>query len=250
MAPIVNVRNLYNNVFRNKMVKGLLPVNPTARQAANLALWSTLTKDALGCVMYTTQSYKNKEIPDDKRTFVTALDFSNGVCNVFIPMVTGPILSKNSDKLFNKWFGHNFDDGACNRMYKTLTNAGQKVSKENLANVIKKQSKSWGVAGFGVITMLVYSQILVKRILTPTISTTLADYVKVYIEKYDEKKAARAAQLEQLKVEREKSEKADEITNTENVDDKQIENNPFKSPSVFVISPSFEKFNEKILANK
>ena len=240
MAPVINVKNLYNNVFNQKVIKNLLPVNPTARQAANLALWSTLTKDALGCAMYTTQSYNNKEIPDDKRTFVTALDLSNGICNVVIPMITGPILSKHSDKLFNKWFGKNFDDSACEKMYNTLTKAGKTVSKENLSNVIKKQSRSWGEAGFGVITMLVYSQILVKRIITPTLSTTLADYVKLYIEKFDERKEAKKAQISNIN---KQNATKDEPTS------KELEGNanPFKGKSVFVISPAFNKFNEVIL---
>jgi len=239
MAPIINVRNLYSNVFRQGWVKSILPVNPTAKQAANLALWSTLTKDALGCAMYTTQSYNNKEIPDDKRTFVTALDLSNGVCNVFIPMITGPILSKHSDKLFEKWFGHNFNDAACKKMHNALTKAGKAVSKESVEKVIKKQSRDWGLAGFGVITMLVYSQILVKRIITPTLSTSLADYVKVYIEKYDAKKAKKAAELAALK---EKNTKTDVNDSKEN--NQKSNTNPF-----YVVSPSFDKFNNVILTN-
>ena len=245
MAPVINVRNLYNNVFRHKLIKGLLPVNPTAKQAANLALWSTLTKDALGCYMYTTQSYKNKEIPDERRTFVTAVDFSNGVCNVFIPMITGPILSKHSDKLFNKWFGHNFDDAACARMYDTLKKSGKQVSKDMVNHVVKKQSRNWGVAGFGVITMLVYSQILVKRMITPTISTSLADVVKVQIEKMEERKQAKEEQLKKLIEDKEKSENTCEKCENENEKTSTISSNPF-----YVTSSSFQKFDNIILGKK
>ena len=245
MAPVINVRNLYSNVFRKPWVQQLLPKNPTARQAANLALWSTLTKDAVGCAMYTVQSYNNKEIPDDKRTFVTALDLSNGISNVTIPMITGPILSKHSDKLFEKYFGHNFSDAACERMHAKLTKAGHNFSKESVANVIKKQSKAWSVLGFGVITMLIYSQILVKRILTPTLSTSLADYVKIYIEKYDESKAQKAAQLEKLKAEKAALAKCDVAD-----DNNKTEQNPFVKSSVYVVSPSFDEFNKTIINKK
>lgn len=241
MLPVINMRNLYNNVFRQPLAKKILPVNPTVRQAANLALISTLTKDALGCVMYTTQSYKNKEIPDDKRTFVTALDFSNGICNVFIPMVTGPILSKYSDTLFNKWFGHNFDDSACKRMYDTLSKSGKNVAKDMVSNVIKKQSKDWGKAGFGVITMLVYSQILVKRIITPTLSTSMADVVKVQIEKMEERKKAKDEQLKQLLTDKDsKGEVPQDVVNEENKT--STVSNPFYVPSA-----SFQKFDDLVL---
>lgn len=244
MAPVINVRNLYSNVFRQKWVQQLLPKNPTARQAANLALWSTLTKDAVGCVMYTVQSYNNKEIPDDKRTFVTALDLSNGISNVTIPLITGPILNKYSDRLFDGFFGKHFDDAASERMHAKLTKAGRNFSKESVANVIKKQSRDWGKLGFGVITMLVYSQIFVKRILTPTLSTSLADYVKIYIEKYDERKAEKAAQLEKLKAEK-------AANNCEKLsDDNKGDKNPFVKNSIYVVSPSFDKFNKSILNNK
>lgn len=244
MLPIINTRNFYNNLFRQPLAKKILPINPTARQAANLALISTLTKDALGCVMYTTQSYKNKEIPDDKRTFVTALDFSNGICNVFIPMVTGPILSKHSDKLFNKWFGHNFDDAACVRMYDTLTKNGKNVSKDMVNHVIKKQSRNWGIAGFGVITMLVYSQIFVKRMVTPTISTSMADFVKVQIEKMEDRKQANDVQLKKILQEKVKTE--NNTDKTENKDKGVASgSNPF-----YVLSPSFQKFDEMILNKK
>jgi len=240
MLPVINVRNLYNNMFRQAWAKKVLPVNPTARQAANLALISTLTKDALGCAMYTTQSYKNKEIPDDKRTFVTALDFSNGICNVVIPMITGPILSKNSDKLFNKFFGHNFGDAACTSMHEALTKSGKKVSKEMVEQVVKKQSRNWGIAGFGVITMLVYSQILVKRIITPTLSTSMADVVKVQIEKMEDKKLAKEEQRKKI-IANKKDNKSVEAKDSDTNKSTSV-SNPF-----YVKSPSFEKFDKFIL---
>ena len=248
MAPVINMRNFYNNLFNKQFVKKILPVNPTVKQAANLALISTLTKDAFGCVVYTHQSFNNYEIPDSRRHFVTAVDFSNGLCNVFIPMVTGPLLSKNSDKLFNKWFGRHFDDAACSRMHEKLTRNGIKSSLENVQNVVKKHGVSWGKAGFGVITMLVYSQILVKRIVTPTLSTSLADIFKVHFQQLDQKRKDKALGVTKNTAAENDNNKVD--SKEDSAGDVTTKKNNHAKSSIYVISPSFSKFDDIILKNR
>ena len=65
-----------------------MPENPTDI-AKTLALYSTTTKDAVNCYYYTTQSYNNKEIPEDKRKFVAGIDLANGILNVISVLMFG-----------------------------------------------------------------------------------------------------------------------------------------------------------------
>lgn len=55
--------------------------NP-AEYAAKMMVLSFITKDAVNCALYTYQSATNEKIPEDKRGFVAALDFFNGILNV------------------------------------------------------------------------------------------------------------------------------------------------------------------------
>ena len=193
MAPVINGRNLYNNLFNSKLLKKMIPDNPTAA-AANLALISTITKDVLNCYYYTTQSYHNKKIPEDKRKFVAALDLSNGIMNVAVPLMAASVVKKYSPKLFDKWFGKYFNANAAERMYETLTKNGIKTTPKAVEDIIKNKACKWAGAGFGVIAVLVFSQILCKRILTPSVATPLADVFKKQFEKMEERKANNSRQ--------------------------------------------------------
>lgn len=262
MAPVINVRNVYNNIFRNPTAKKFMSKDTAAKGAATLALISTLSKDALGCYIYVKQSFNNKEIPDNKRHFVTSLDLSNGICNVLIPLVSGPILNNNSDKLFEKLFGKWFNDDACKNMYNRIKQTGANIPEKVVVDKLKGAGKTAAKAGFGVITMLVYSQLLIKRIVTPTLSTPLADVFKPFFVRLDERRDARLAAIEEQKKQKCDVCKSDELDEAvpvkapvepkeaeanNDVDIKEEKKeNPFKS-NVYVVSPSFEKFDKVVL---
>lgn len=186
MAPVISGRNLYNYLFNTKLLKKMIPDNPTAA-AANLALISTVTKDALNCYYYTNQSYHNKEIPDNRRLFVSSIDVSNGIVNVAIPIAAAPIVKKYTPQLFERWFGKHFNAAAADRMFDTLTKNGVKCAKDTVHKLLTKDARKLGEAGFGVIAVLVFSQIFCKRVVTPTLATPLADVIKKQFEKYEMK---------------------------------------------------------------
>lgn len=184
MAPIISGKNFYDNLFKNPLVKKMLPKNPSPAQLARLALVSTLTKDGLNCYYYTTQSLHNEKIPEDKRKFVAALDLSNGLMNIAVPLATAPLVEKYTDPLFEKLFGKYFDSKAGKEMVNTLK-SGKAKGAELAEKVVTGRARKWGKSGFSVIIMLVFSQILCKRIITPTISTPMADYFKKQLEKME-----------------------------------------------------------------
>ncbi len=190
MAPVINGRNLYNNLFNTKFMKKWLPDNPT-KAAATLALVSTVTKDALNCYYYTTQSYHNKKIPEDKRTFVASIDLSNGLVNVIVPILSKPLIEKGSDYLFNKHFAKLFNSQSAEAMYNKLKSKNIDCDLKSVENILSKTSSKWARAGFAVIATLVASQIICKRVITPSVATPLADVIKAQFEKYEAKKAKR-----------------------------------------------------------
>jgi len=171
--------------------------------AAKLALWSTMTKDAINCIWYTYQSATNEKIPEEKRKFVAFMDFFNGLINVAVPWIIGDrIITKYTDK-FIDWANKNYNKGH-------LKNAGKKLEelakedknfkfldediKEAVSKKIPKELNTKFIKaariGLAAMTMLVVSQILVKRVLTPLIATPMAGAAQKYSDKQDAKKKA------------------------------------------------------------
>lgn len=73
-----------------------------AEYAAKMMVLSFITKDAVNCALYTYQSATNEKIPEDKRGFVAALDFFNGILNVGGQMLSAWIVEQ---KFIPKWQG-------------------------------------------------------------------------------------------------------------------------------------------------
>ena len=210
MAPVISGRNLYNNLFKTKFMKKWLPDNPT-KAAATLALVSTVTKDALNCYYYTTQSYHNKKIPEDKRTFVASIDLSNGFVNVLVPILSKPLIEKGSDHIFNKYFARLFNKQSAESMYNKLRAQNIDCDLQSVENILGKTSSKWARAGFAVIATLVASQIICKRVITPSVATPLADVIKAQFEKYEMKKAGKLAPTENAES---KSSKSNDVKST------------------------------------
>lgn len=129
--------------------------------AATIALFSTTTKDALNCYYYTKQSLRNEKIPEEKRKFVAAIDLANGFMNVASQLTLGAFIKNELPQTFDKWFKDT-----------TLTGGTLKAARN----------------GFVVLGTLIFTQIFLKRVLTPFLATPLAHYIKEYGEKHTNKK--------------------------------------------------------------
>lgn len=224
MAPIINGRNLYKNIFNTWLFRKWIPEDPT-KGAAGLALASTITKDAVNCYYYTTQSYKNKEIPEDKRKFVAANDLSNGFYNVVVPIVTAKQITNAGTKTFDKYFAKYFDNNAAKLLYEKLNSVGYNCGLKDVEKVLTKTSKKTAKAGLEVLFALVLSQIVCKRIITPLFATPTADHVKKLMQKYEDYK--------QLKAEKKAAEEASENAEVdEAVEDSQVKETVKQTQSV------------------
>lgn len=155
-----------------------------------LAIASIAIKDGLGCYMYVTQSLHNKDIPEEKRKFVAALDLTNGglMIGSQIAMALAFQLAKVPEKIFDKCFGKYFDRTAKKAYQAYIQN---KPEFKNLAgkdfNKMFEKFHKTSKGTFKFFVTLIASTIFAKRVIVPFISTPLADHAKKFLDKKDSK---------------------------------------------------------------
>lgn len=207
MAPVVNMKNFYNNVLNSKSMKKFIPDNPTDI-AAKLALISTTTKDAVNCYYYVTQSLNNKKIPEEKRKFVAGLDLSNGILNVVVQFGLGSLINTYSSKIFDKWFGKSFKPESAKNLFQRMKSAGLNYQEDQIVKGMDV-SKKWAKAGFKVMAVLLVTQVIAKRVIVPFLSTPMAGVFKEQLEKREQKLAAKKLGEEQGQPKAEENPKKD-----------------------------------------
>ena len=173
----ISVARLENSLMNKNWMKKL--TTPTSSSAvATVALLSNLTKDALNCYYYVTQSLHNKKIPEDKRKFVAGLDLSNGILNVVTQTLLGTQVIKWSDKIFDNYIATKFYGK------KAVENAAKNL-KVNSLDALKEAfafKKNFAKCGMKVIATLVATQVICKRIIVPLIATPMASYFRKKFE--------------------------------------------------------------------
>jgi len=183
-------------------------INEPAKFASSMLLTSIVSKDLIGCFVYTSQSLNNKKIPEEKRGYVAALDLINGILMVGGQLVVGKIIeSKLTPQLFGKFYSGKFKDKftgketplsgdgatAKSRLYgdnilekvkntvKELDAKDVDVDKVATAlknNLAKGPRYKLIEAGFGLIVTALVTTALVKRTLVPMISTPVSAWFK------------------------------------------------------------------------
>ncbi|MCR4881273.1 MAG: hypothetical protein K6A44_04900 [bacterium] len=195
----------FENSLMNTGIMKKLTTNSTSGAIAGIALVSNLTKDAVNCYYYVTQSLNNKKIPEDKRKFVAGLDLSNGILNIITQTILGSQVIKWSDKVFEKWIEPKFYG-------EKAMNAAKSAMKDTPFRAIKeafKENKSFAKGGMKVIATLVATQVVCKRIIVPLIATPMATYFRKKFEQ-NERKNNPNAQLPQDTVNFQNSVKKDD----------------------------------------
>ena len=145
---------------------------------------SVVGKDGIGCYMYVNQSLNNKEIPEDKRGFVAALDLTNGVLMILAQLGLFFGMRKLNEPLFNKLFQKSFDK--CGQVFKTIAttirknqkDAGFPVSGKQTIKKDYKELRKDCLDTFKFVTELAAATILAKRVIVPFIATPLAQKIK------------------------------------------------------------------------
>ena len=182
--------NILDSKILNKMVYAPAKENP-AKFAAKMALISALTKDALGCYYYVTQSLHNEKIPEDKRNFVASLDLMNGILNVALQFTVGMWIDKKAPEWFDKTIGKALDTDEtvdlASKIHKTIEkmHVREKVEEADIAAFLRDKllgssgkATKWLKIGFSAAAVLVATQIVTKRVVVPFLSTPLASWYK------------------------------------------------------------------------
>lgn len=200
-------------------------INDPAKFASSMLLTSIVSKDVVGCILYTTQSATNKEIPADKRPSVACWDFMNGFLMVGGQVAAGKIVeNKIIPTLFGKHYSGTFKD-KITKVETDLTTlkgsgatAKSKLTEDNVLGLVEARAEKQGIklkqgeskkvaeslikelgngsgryklleAGFGIILTALFTTALVKRTLVPLVSTPLSAWFrKTFVDKRLEKK--------------------------------------------------------------
>lgn len=202
MANVSGIKNSFNKVVLDSKIANNIyksaKANPAAF-AAKMALVSALTKDAVNCYYYVTQSLNNKKIPEEKRGFVASLDLMNGILNVALQLTVGLWLDKKAPEWFNKFAKKKLNPDNTREIAQKVTESIKK--EEACKDVTFKQvddflrtskvlgeggkTAKWLKVGFQAATMLFATQVFTKRVIVPFLSTPLAGWYK---EKFLDKK--------------------------------------------------------------
>ena len=147
---------------------------------------SIVVKDGVGCYKYVTQSLNNEKIPEKQRSFVAALDLTNGVLMILAQIGMFFAMRKLSEPIFNRLFkksfnGQNAKDIATRiRMLadKAKENAPRKLTINKEYNKVREDA----LAVFKFVLDIGAATILGKRVIVPFIATPLANVVKDKME--------------------------------------------------------------------
>lgn len=214
ISPVKLICNSANWLASRKFIeKGVEKAfNDPAKYAAGAMVLSIVSKDLVGCALYTSQSWTNKKIPEDKRKFVASVDLMNGIVMVggqlfigkvidgmvvpkwFGALFTGVQKDKNTgkDKPIDYEFAKNtpYNDDMVNlrgekaieslsKKHVELQNLSGKQREEICAKLVKEvgreSKKAKAIAtGFGIVVTALATTAMTKRTLAPLISTPMA----------------------------------------------------------------------------
>ena len=151
---------------------------------AGVSVASIVLKDGLGGYLYVKQSLNNKDIPDEKRGFVAAMDAVNCVFMIGLQIGMFFLFNKVQDKLFGKFFGKYFNRSALKGYLARLRGheGMENLTKVDFAKGANKYENTVSSA-FKQITSLVVTSIFAKRVLVPLGATPTTDLVKDWFDK-------------------------------------------------------------------
>lgn len=214
-------KKFFNGVANTKFIKDQLDVavSEPMRFAARMLIYSIVTKDVINCIFYTTQSWNNKSIEEDKRKFIAAQDAMNGLIMVGGQMFVGKVI----DNKFAPWIKSKFTGTAKNAdgveqnvgknaskrifhsdntrdlIYNTIRDNAKELKNkfgvsvddikpaniESMVKSVNKKCKEPFIAGLGILVTAIATTGLMKRGVTYLVSTPLAGMITDYMDKKD-----------------------------------------------------------------
>ncbi len=176
--------NAVGSVTRTKPIKWLgdqFQKNPEKALAYTTGA-SIVIKDGVGCFKYVSQSLNNKEIPDERRNFVAAMDLSNGLLMILAQIGMFFAMRKYSGPIFDKLFKKSFNPKALENLAAKLRNEDHSIRKlvfNKEAEKVRKESLDL----FKFVVDIAAATIIGKRIIVPFVATPVANVVKDKMDK-------------------------------------------------------------------
>ena len=188
------VQKPFQFMANNKLMKSFcdkFELTPT-KMLEYTTIGSLVGKDSIGCYMYVKQSLNNDKIPEEKRSFVAALDLTNGSLMILSQLLAFFTISnpKVQKKLFGKFFDKLFKNDSIKRIITSARNSakvqnyGVELTKDAASKEIAKVKKT-AEDMFRVISSLIASTTIAKRIVVPFLATPLAGWAQ---DKFIDKK--------------------------------------------------------------
>ena len=147
---------------------------------------SIVVKDGVGCYKYVTQSLNNEKIPEKQRSFVAALDLTNGVLMILAQIGMFFAMRKFSKPLFNWLFKGSFNEknakDIATRIRMQLEKENKPVPRKLTINKEYEKVKEDALGVFKFVVDIAAATILGKRVIVPFIATPLANKVKDKME--------------------------------------------------------------------
>lgn len=139
----------------NKVGKALIGMSPAMFFATSL-----ISKDVVGCVMYTTTARKNKQYTPEKRSDVANYDLANGIINIALQLLAIKPLEYALEKFSNTHFMKHF--------YQNLDERLKSTDKKAVINLLQHKEKM--VKGSVALISAILLQYGIKRFISPFFS--------------------------------------------------------------------------------
>lgn len=149
------LKSIANSKFLNKHIGKV--INDDAF-AAKALVTINVAKDVFAYARRFQTTMKNKDIPDEKRPFVAAMDLMSGAVTAIVQLVVG--FSLTTPKVIDKLWG---------KLSKGCTIKDPTVAKK----------------GFSQIVALIGSTIIAERVIVPLIATPVAEIFEKKVLKHD-----------------------------------------------------------------
>jgi len=162
---------------------------------------SIVVKDGVGCYKYVTQSLNNERIPEKQRSFVAALDLTNGFLMILAQIGMFFAMKKFSEPIFNKLFKGSFNEqnakNIATKIRMLLKKNGEKAPRKLVIDREYQKVREDALNLFKFVVDIAAATIIGKRVIVPFIATPLANKVKGSMEKKINKdKPAEAEKVE------------------------------------------------------
>ncbi len=171
------LKKLANSGFMEKICTHYRADN--AKFITGLSIGSILAKDGYGCYIYVRQNQKNKQIPKEKRDFLSALDLATGALMIGVQALSYFAVTKNgfAQKTFGKIFNKYFTADNAQKIQEKCADKFKGLNSKEFQKTFVQYKDDISLA-FSHLTTLLGVTVLAKRVLVPFIATPVSDKLK------------------------------------------------------------------------